>query len=199
MHRAIPVIAAALTSLAVASCSGSEDSAQEATPTTVTSIVTAPATTAQQPRNPLRPRHHPRIAGSPPSSDAITAHISTLEPPSVPNTAWVYEGDSNYVPCADLNYALLVQRPQGNSQFGTQILFFHHGKYIGIDSTYPQQAMNIEDKGNTLVVTYKDWEALNDAGSSNAEAPNHTATETFFWDEASNQLGTERKFPNREL
>jgi hypothetical protein len=65
MRRAIPVIAAALTSLAVASCSGSEDSAQEATPTTVTSIVTAPAedphqttvspppaTTAQQPQDP---------------------------------------------------------------------------------------------------------------------------------------------------
>ena len=41
MRRALPVIAAALTSLALASCSGSEDSAQEAT--TITSTITAPA------------------------------------------------------------------------------------------------------------------------------------------------------------
>src|SRR5699024_10829699 len=164
MRRALPVIATALISLALASCSGSKDSAQEATPTTGTSIVTAPAEDPPQTTvsPPQQPRHHPRIAASPPSSGAITAPISTLEPPNVPNTAWVYEGDSNYDPCADLNYALLVQRPQGNSQFGTRILFFHHGEYIGIDSTYPQQAMNIEDKGNTLVVTYKDWGALDD-------------------------------------
>ena len=43
MRRALPVLAAALISLALASCSGSEDSAQKATPTTGTSIVTAPA------------------------------------------------------------------------------------------------------------------------------------------------------------
>ena len=43
MCRALPVIAVASTSLALASCSGTEDSAQEATPTTGTSIVTAPA------------------------------------------------------------------------------------------------------------------------------------------------------------
>ena len=212
MRRALPVIAAALTSLALASCSGTEDSAQEATPTTVTSTVTAPAddppqtTESPAPGNdgdvttqPPATTPPPADCGISPSSDAITAPISTLEPPSAPNTAWAYEGDSDYDRCADLSYALLVQRPQGNSQFGTQILFFHHGEYIGIDSTYPQQAMNIEDKDNALVVTYKDWEALDDAGGSNAESPNYTATVTFFWDEATNQLGTEGTFPNQGL
>src|SRR5699024_2782517 len=101
--------------------------------------------------------------------------------------------------CADLSYALLVQRPQGSSQFGTQILFIHHGEYIGIVSTYPQQAMNNEDKDNALVDTYKDWEALDDAGGSNAESPNSTALVTIVPDEATNQLGTEGTFPNQGL
>ena len=41
MCRALPVIAVALASLPLASCSGTEDSAQEAT--TITSTITAPA------------------------------------------------------------------------------------------------------------------------------------------------------------
>lgn len=106
-----------------------------------------------------------------PSSSASTDAIDSLAPPSAPHTAWSYEGDSHYDPCSDLSYALLVQQPRGNSQFGTQLLFFHQGEYIGIDSTSPQQVMNIEDKGTRLIVTYKDWEALEEAGGSNAEAP----------------------------
>jgi hypothetical protein len=103
-------------------------------------------------------------------------------------------------PCSDLSYVLLVQQPQDNSQFDTQLLFFHKGQYIGIDSTYPQQVMNIEDKGNALVVvTYKDWEALEEAGGSNAEAPNYTTTVTFFWDAQASQLGTIGEFPNQGL
>lgn len=60
--------------------------------------------------------------------------------------------------------------------------------------------MNIEDKGNALVVvTYKDWEALDDAGCSNAGAPNYTATGIFFWDETTNQLGTEKHSQTKVL
>ena len=78
-------------------------------------------------------------------------------------------------------------------------MFFHQGEYIGIDSTFPQQVMNIEDKGTRLIVTYKDWEALEEAGGSNAEAPNYTATVTFFWDAHNGQLGTIGEFPNQDL
>ncbi|WP_376783782.1 LppP/LprE family lipoprotein [Corynebacterium stationis] len=60
-----------------------------------------------------------------------------------PHTAWPHEGVSNFDPRFDLSYALLVQQPQGNSQFGTQLLFFHPGEYIGIDSAFPQQVISI--------------------------------------------------------
>lgn len=97
----------------------------------------------------------PTECGISSSSSVITDAVDALEPPSGPGTYWSYEGDSNYDPCADLSYALLVQQPQGNAQFGTQMLFFHRGEYTGIDSTHPQQVMDIEDHGNRLVVTYK--------------------------------------------
>lgn len=75
--------------------------------------------------------------------------------------------------------------------------FFHRDEYIRIDSAYLQQVMSIEDRGTRLIVTYKDWEALEEAGGSDAEAPNYTATVTFFWDAHNGQLGTIGEFPNQ--
>src|SRR5699024_12512670 len=108
MRRTLPVIAAALTSLALASCSGTEDSAQEATPTTVTSIVTAPAdeppqtTESPAPGNdgeattqPPATTPPPAACGISPSSDAITPPSPTLQPHSSPNTACDYDGHLN--------------------------------------------------------------------------------------------------------
>ena len=165
MRRALPVIAAALTLIALPTCLNSDNSAQETALSTITSTVTAP-NVPPKPSSP-RPGNNadatttvppaaappPQDCGISPPNDAITAPVSPLEPPGAPNTAWVYKGVSNYDAFAELSYALLVQRLQGNSQFGTQILFFHRGEYIDIDSTYPQQAVNLEDRGNALVVT----------------------------------------------
>lgn len=64
---------------------------------------------------------------------------------------WVRECKSNYDPCTDLSHALPIQQPQGKSQFETKILFSHKSEYLGFDSTYPQQAMEIQDKGEHLV------------------------------------------------
>ena len=56
--------------------------------------------------------------------------------------------------------------------------------------------MSIEYRSTRLIVTYKDWEALEEAGGSDAEAPNYTATVTFFCDARNGQLGTIGEFPN---
>jgi len=77
MRRALPVVAAALTSLALASCSGTKDSAKRPPPppsplpSPPRSKIPLrppspppPATTAQQPQNPLQPRHRRRIAAT---------------------------------------------------------------------------------------------------------------------------------------
>lgn len=50
----------------------------------------------------------PTDCGISSSSSVITDAVDALEPPSGPGTYWSYEVDSNYDPCADLSYALLV-------------------------------------------------------------------------------------------
>ncbi|WP_313677553.1 hypothetical protein [Corynebacterium stationis] len=40
---------------------------------------------------------------------------------------------------------------------------------------------------------------MEEAGGSNAEAPNYTAIVTFFWDAHNDQLGTIGEFPNQGL
>ncbi|MEJ5920377.1 MULTISPECIES: LppP/LprE family lipoprotein [unclassified Corynebacterium] len=101
-----------------------------------------------------------------------------------PNNAggWTYTGDSNYDTCSPLTYAYVEQTLQGSGQFGTLLLMFHEGKYLGVDSVYPQQAMSVSETDNGFVVQYKDWEAAREAGASNAEAAAYTSTVTYYWD-----------------
>lgn len=210
MRQFLVLLAVTALALPSTACAARNDSA----PVTVTqqTTITEASEEEQPPEDPSTvieetaetteeetPDVAPPTCGVETSHSAITAPIETLAPPSAPGTYWSYEGDSNFDPCADLSYALLVQQPQGNSQFGTQLLFFHKGEYLGIDSTYPQQVIDIVDGGDRLTVTYKDWEAQREAGAPNAEASKYTATVTFFWDEAAGQLGTEGELPNQGL
>lgn len=78
MRRTLPVIAAALTSLALASCSGTEDSAQEATPTTVTSIVTAPADEPPQTTESPAPGNDGEATTEPPYNHATSRGLRHL-------------------------------------------------------------------------------------------------------------------------
>lgn len=116
-----------------------------------------------------------------------------------PNRAggWKFTGRTNYNSCSDLSYALVAQAEQGNAQFGTLILMFHKGEYIGIDSTYPQQAMEITPDGDSFTVLYKDWEALDAAGAPNAESPNYNSTVTYYWD--GSKVAHEGRIPNTNL
>lgn len=116
-----------------------------------------------------------------------------------PNGAggWKFTGRTNYDSCSDLSYASVVQAETGNAQFGTLILMFHKGEYIGIDSTYPQQAMEITPNGDSFTVLYKDWEALDAAGAPNVESPNYNSTVTYYWDGA--KVAHEGRIPNTSM
>lgn len=111
---------------------------------------------------------------------------------------WVLSGRTNFNSCSDLSYALLTQAEVGNAQFGTLILMFHKGEYIGVDSLYPQQAMEItpNDDGS-FTVLYKDWEALDEAGAGNAESPNYNSTVTYYWD--GDKVAHDGRIPNTSL
>lgn len=117
-----------------------------------------------------------------------------------PNQAggWVLTGHTNYNSCSDLSFALVTQAKQGNAQFSTLILMFHKGEYIGIDSIYPQQAMDVtpNDDGS-FTVLYKDWEALDAAGAGNAESPKYNSTVTYFWD--GSKVAHDGRIPNTSM
>jgi len=213
MRRTFTIIATALLGFGLVSCSTSDGASEQPSPSTVTVTASPTSEDAEQPAEPSTAQTSapessapgvpseppPPDCGISPSSSAITDPIDTLALPSAPHTVWSYEGESNYDHCSDMSYALLVQQLQGTSQFGTPLLFFHKGQYIGLDSTYPQQVMNIEDKGARLIVTYKGWEALEEAGGSNTEGSNYTAIVTFFWDAQNGKLGTIGEFPNQSV
>lgn len=111
---------------------------------------------------------------------------------------WVLSGRTNFDSCSDLSYALLIQAEVGNAQFGTLILMFHKGEYIGVDSIYPQQAMEItpNDDGS-FTVLYKDWEALDEAGAGNAESPKYNSTVTYYWD--GDKVAHDGRIPNTSM
>ncbi|MDO5731752.1 LppP/LprE family lipoprotein [Corynebacterium sphenisci] len=117
------------------------------------------------------------------AAEAVAAHIDSVDPPPA-GERWAFDGESNYEICGPLTYALLVQRPQGNAQFATRLMFFHHGRYLGVDTLNPQQAMHVAGDGEVVQVRYKDWRALAESGEPHVAAPTHHQDVEYRWDGA---------------
>ena len=132
--------------------------------------------------------------GVDPNAAAITGNIGQVPAPSLEGLSWTYKGDSNYDECATLSYATIEQSEQGNSQFQNQLMLFHNGEYLGVGSDTVQQHQVIGTTDDSVTVRYKDYEALDAAGGSNAEASNFTTDVTFRWD--GSQVVPEGRFPN---
>lgn len=135
--------------------------------------------------------------GVDPSAAAITDNIGQVPPPSIAGMTWTYKGDSNFDPCATLSYATVEQSEQGNAQFQNQLMLFHNGEYLGVGSTTTQQHSVVGTTDDSVTVAYKDYEALDAAGASNAEAANYTTNVTFRWD--GSQVVPEGRFPNMSM
>lgn len=129
-----------------------------------------------------------------PNSPEITNNLSKLPPNQF---GWKPTGQSNYNPCNDLSYALITQARQGNSQFATQLMLFHKGKYIGIGSDTVQQTEILSDTDSSVTVRMRDWEALQESGGANVEAPNYYSDVTFRWN--GSKVVPEGRIPNQGL
>ncbi|WP_296214937.1 LppP/LprE family lipoprotein [uncultured Corynebacterium sp.] len=129
-----------------------------------------------------------------PNSPEITNNISKLPPNQF---GWKPTGESNYNPCNDLSYALITQAQQGNSQFATQLMLFHKGKYIGVGSDTVQQTEILSDTDSSVTVRMRDWEALQESGEANAQAPNYYSDVTFRWN--GSKVVPEGRIPNQNL
>lgn len=129
-----------------------------------------------------------------PNSPEITNNISKLPPNQF---GWKPTGQSNYNPCNDLSYALITQAQQGNSQFATQLMLFHKGKYIGVGSDTIQQTEILSDTDSSVTVRMRDWEALQESGDANANAGKYYSDVTFRWD--GSKVVPEGRIPNQNL
>lgn len=100
--------------------------------------------------------------------------ISTIA--SAAAGGWMYRpplSQSNYNSCADLSYVELVQRNIADGGFGTALLVFHKGEYLGIDSIYSRHISAICSGGSSsFTVNYTDFEAISRANASFAEGLN---------------------------
>lgn len=129
-----------------------------------------------------------------PNSPEITNNLSKLPPNQF---GWKPTGESNYNPCSDLSYALITQAQQGNSQFATQLMLFHKGEFIGVGSDTVQQTEILSDTDSSVTVRMRDWEALQESGEANAQAPNYYSDVTFRWN--GSKVVPEGRIPNQGL
>lgn len=130
-----------------------------------------------------------------PESAVITDGIDNLPPPGLADSTWIYKGDSNVNVCDDLTYATVEQDPQGNAQFENKPMIFHQGGYSGFpQADAPQQHTVVDTTEDSVTVEFKDWEALDEAGGANVEAPNYTEEVTFRWVDGT--VVTEGRIPN---
>lgn len=130
-----------------------------------------------------------------PESAVITDGIDNLPPPGLADSTWIYKGDSNVNVCDDLTYATVEQDPQGNAQFENKPMIFHQGGYSGFpQADAPQQHTVVDTTEDSVTVEFKDWEALDQAGGANVEAPNYTQEVTFRWVDGT--VVTEGRIPN---
>lgn len=205
-HRTITAYAACVVAAAGLMLGGCKDSEEAAAPPQTSGSVSTlassstPATSTGSTSEP--PEEIPHSCDVDPNSEAVHAavDVANSDYPN-PHGGWVYEGVSNWNPCGNLTYAKLVQAEQGDAQFGTMLLFFHKGDYLGFDSIYPQQSLEEVPDANSesIRVTYKDWGALAEAGAPAAEAPNYTAEVVYVWDEDADIVAHEGQIPNQHL
>lgn len=137
----------------------------------------------------------PRDCAPQKSASEIINNMGKLPPNKF---GWKTTDKVSYNLCSNLSFALIEQAIQGNSQFRTQLMLFHKGKFIGIGSDTPQQVTDILGFDNdSVTVRMRDWEALDASGEANVAAPNYYSDVTFRW--VGDHVQPEGRIPNQNL
>ena len=204
----------------VAACEKDNNNAQQQSPHTAAverDSTNKPETTEVPTSSSPKPTENKKAAPNPtighPSSPAKSSNKTSdscdVEPqaPEILNNigrippnryGWRLTDKTNYNRCSDLSYALLTQAQQGNGQFGTQLMLFHKGKFLGVGSDTPQQVISFLDESDDSVrVRMKDWEALDASGLPNVAASQFYSDVTFRW--VGDHVEPEGRIPNQEL
>ena len=109
--------------------------------------------------------------------EEISANIDAVVPEPLSGVRWVYDGESNFDPCAALSYARLdVEGSTGSSP--AHLMLFHYGEFIGTAESCAFGFTTVTATSpDSITVEYR-WPR---DGDTNA-APSGVASVTYRWD-----------------
>ncbi|MGC0362931.1 hypothetical protein ABH922_000915 [Rhodococcus sp. 27YEA15] len=117
--------------------------------------------------------------GTASANTAIANAVNRLPP----NTAggaggaeWIFAGETNFDPCADLSYAV-AETARGTGSSPQQVMFFHRGVYLGTATRCAFGFTSVVGSSDDSVTVQYRWPR---GTESNAEASGR-ATATFGW------------------
>jgi hypothetical protein len=133
-----------------------------------------------------------RACGVDPRAAAITDHVGDVPLAYDGFPGWVYDGESNFDPCAALSYARLdTQLATASSP--VQVMLFHQGSYIGTATECAFGFTTITDTTkNSVTIDYR-WPRGDDPNA----APSGLATVTYRW--AGDAVQTDGELPQELL
>ena len=132
--------------------------------------------------------------GFDPQASTIGDHVGDVPPAFDGAPPWVFQGDSNYDPCAALSYARLdVQGGTGSSP--VQVMLFHEGEYFGTATECAFGFTAINEATNDAVTVEYRWPREGDANA----APSGVATVTYRWDSGAEAVQQDGELPQELL
>ncbi|TSD48002.1 LppP/LprE family lipoprotein [Rhodococcus sp. KBS0724] len=109
---------------------------------------------------------------------AITNGVARVPAdPRIPDIEWIFLGDTNFDPCADLSYAL-AETKGGTGSSPEHVMFFHRGEYLGTATSCAFGFTTVVDSTSESATVQYRWPRGRDSNAN----PSGLATATFVWD-----------------
>jgi LppP/LprE lipoprotein len=134
------------------------------------------------------------VCGFDPQTSAVVDHLGDVPPAFAGGPPWVFQGETNYDPCAALSYAL-IETQGGTGSSPKQVMLFHEGEYVGTATECAFGFVAMYEATNDSVTFEYRWPR---EGDPNA-APSGVATATFRWDDATDAVQQEGELPQELL
>ncbi|MCF4006901.1 LppP/LprE family lipoprotein [Corynebacterium uropygiale] len=150
----------------------------------------------------LQHKAHPKNCAVDPQASEVLAAVDDVNAryplEGYSPISWEYRGESNYSPCSELSYAIVGPAGHASPDYFTYLIFFHKGKYIGVDDTeHQQQAYEVTPDGEALAVQYIDYEEFHRSGEAAAYISRFTTPVRFYWD--GDKVERQGRMPNQSL
>jgi hypothetical protein len=116
--------------------------------------------------------------GNASQNTAITSAVAQVPADArIPGIEWIFMGDTNFDPCADLSYAV-VETKGGTGSSPEHVMFFHRGEYLGTATSCAFGFTTVVDGTSESATVQYRWPRGMDSNAN----PSGLATATFVWD-----------------